>query len=226
MFGQQHSIRQCVQNATLCGTDYNQELIMAIRRKILMQKPILILDLDGVLANFYKGLAKAYGVPYAWPKPRMASDGIPIEDAFNLPGPWHEVCDQSFWENLDKMPDADKIIEIVLQFFEKDRICIATSFPVDLGISTGKLDDCFHGKMVWLNKHYPWLCKNFLVGPAKHFCAAPWKWLVDDKDENVDMFRVEGGNAILLPRYWNTQHNLSEVSTGFLLGKLKQEIGL
>ena len=40
----------------------------------------------------------------------------------------------------------------------------------------------------------------------KHFCARPDALLIDDGDHNVEAFRANGGQTILVPRPWNSLH--------------------
>ena len=44
---------------------------------------------------------------------------------------------------------------------------------------------------------------------AKKFIAGPGRWLIDDKDANVEAFRAAGGQAITVPRPWNSEHGKS-----------------
>jgi hypothetical protein len=49
-----------------------------------------------------------------------------------------------------------------------------------------------------------------LIGPRKHFACRPTTLLVDDGDHNVREWRAAGGPAILVPRPWNTNHDLAD----------------
>ena len=51
--------------------------------------------------------------------------------------------------------------------------------------------------------------RQFLIGPSKHLCANPETLLIDDSDKNVDSFRKCGGQAVLVPRPWNSLHGLN-----------------
>ena len=63
---------------------------------------------------------------------------------------------------------------------------------------------------------------KFLIGFQKHFCAHSGSLLIDDYDKNINDFRQAGGNAILVPRQWNSMYKEEEN----LLTYMKIHLGL
>jgi 5'(3')-deoxyribonucleotidase len=51
-------------------------------------------------------------------------------------------------------------------------------------------------------------------------CARSDQLLIDDNDTNVERFRARGGRAILFPRPWNRNHELS----GDPMSHLREEL--
>ena len=61
------------------------------------------------------------------------------------------------------------------------------------------------GKLEWIHKYFPeWMHRQYLMGPQKHLLAGPGSLLIDDSEENVEKFRQHDGQAILVPRPWNS----------------------
>ena len=84
----------------------------------------------------------------------------------------------------------------------QENVCLLTSPTID--------PDCLAGKLEWIHEFTPkWLHRQYLVGPCKQFCAHPEALLIDDSDKNVNKFRDWGGQAVLVPRPWNTNHTLN-----------------
>jgi hypothetical protein len=120
-----------------------------------------------------------------------------------------EVTKPEFWNSFDRsdwasVPKSDEY-DMILEFAERhgrDNVCILTSPTVD--------PLCLAGKLDWIHDNLPsWLHRQFLMGPRKHFCAGPDRLLIDDADKNVSAFREHGGEAILVPRAWNSNYHLN-----------------
>lgn len=143
-----------------------------------------LLDMDGVLADFIGGLFKLRGVPRVDPT------------AFECVsrGEW-EKMDFDFWANLEPTPEFAPILGTVEEIFGRENVCLLTSPCMTRG--------CHDGKYAWIRKHLPEYKRRYLIGPAKHFCAGPNTYLVDDSDDNCDAFVKAGGQAFLVPRAWN-----------------------
>lgn len=161
---------------------------------------ICFLDLDGVLVSFYNAALSVMG---------MTRD---LADLVVPPGEWHfskyfckddnefwKKIDQTprFWQSLDKMDDADHIVETCEQLFGSN-VYLLTSPPLN--------PSAFSGKAEWVQKHYPHLYRKLFIGAAKEAFAHSGAVLVDDSDSNIEKFKKAGGKAVLVPRRWNSGH--------------------
>lgn len=174
-------------------------------RRSLATAPIelkILLDMDGVLCDFIGGYFKRNShipMPNPWPAGvwdlRVAMPGI--EFSMELP--------KAFWSDLDWMPDGQLILSTLTEEVGGENICILSSCDVP------NVGAACTGKMEWMQKHTPQFGKRYLFGPDKRFCAHTGAVLIDDKDENVDNFRADGGHAILVPRLWNSSHHRTNV---------------
>ncbi len=156
----------------------------------------VLLDMDGVLTNFHKGVCKAFHYPcvldemirYAfwedWKEKNVTGQDV------------NNICNQVFWEDLEWMHDGKEILRIVEDAYGKENIFIITLPMPNAGSWTGK--------RIWIEHMAPDYKKQLIVTQASRaFFASPNTLLIDDKQENVDEFIKAGGNAILIPRPWN-----------------------
>jgi 5'(3')-deoxyribonucleotidase len=170
----------------------------------------LFLDLDGVLVDFVGGWCKLYNVDYPYNDPKML--GIFYFTNFTkVEKPW-EKTDEEFWANLQPMPDMERILRIIENFFTPEDVCILSS-PAGKG--------SMEGKFRWVAKYLPQYKKQFLFGSTKEFAACPKRLLVDDANHNYDAWIKEGAPAILLPRPWNRLH-FAEDHLGYLYRELER----
>lgn len=177
-------------------------------------RPLLFLDMDGVIADFNTGVCKAHNVPFPYDNP--AHRGVwDMQDLWKMTASeFWAPCnnDPEFWDSLGKMHDADRIIELACQFFRVDEIAILTAPSND--------PQCVPGKRRWMQRYYPLLAGNMIFAKKKHFLAGPDRILIDDKPENVNQFTAAGGIGIYVPRPWNHLHDLSNETVPYLYAQL------
>jgi len=163
----------------------------------------LLLDVDGVLADFVGGAMVAHNKP--WPY-----SGIVGDAAWHLAKIWGIENQEfwapfgySFWRDLEKMPEADAIFKLCVAKAGRERVCFVTS-PC-------RTPGCMEGKRDWLTDHYPDVPVLFSVGrggtPPKQFCASRDAVLIDDYSPSVDKFIAWGGAAFLVARPWNRNYD-------------------
>ena len=156
----------------------------------------VLLDVDGVLADFVGGVCKFYDRenPYQYPENKGVYDIVKLLEMEPLTF-WKPLGYQ-FWKDLEKLPYADSIVEMVTDTYGEENICILTK-PCD---TVG----CADGKVAWVKEHYPQF--NYLIGSSKSWCAYPDSILFDDHWPNVRRFREKTGLAFLMPGAWNQKH--------------------
>lgn len=159
----------------------------------------VFLDMDGVIADFNKGIVEAVGLevcPFTDPKNHGVweyTDIISItRDEF-----WAH-CTSEFFEELDPTHDAHRIVNYLEGRFGRQNICILSSPPLN--------PESMVGKQRWLAKHFRQYQRQFFFGTKKGFAAHAGSLLVDDADHNIDEFSEAGGQAFLYPRPWNRAH--------------------
>lgn len=158
----------------------------------------VFLDMDGVLVDFVGGIYRAFGVPYDYgisaTKWKFYADmGLSFEE-------FDSICNIDFWARLDWMRDGRAILNTIIDKIQPiASIYLVTAPMPNPGSSTGKT--------LWVKKHISWLKERLIITQAsKALMAGPDTLLIDDKDQNVIEFQKAGGQAILVPRPWNSEY--------------------
>lgn len=158
----------------------------------------LYIDLDGVLCNFVKGcfdLFEEEFIPERWPDGEWEIGkvlGISKNHFWRIiDGGGHD-----FWANLEPLPWFDELVQLSNS--------IDPNFH--LLTSPSRNPNCSKGKMIWIQKHFGWDFRRFILASAKskHHCSGPNRILIDDKPSNIEDWIAAGGTGILFPTVWNT----------------------
>ncbi len=129
------------------------------------------------------------------------------------PGEFWGEFDQWFWAGLPESNEFKELLKLSEDIVGFENTLILTA-PVcspdqdsvsDFWCNT--TSQCMAGKYDWIVSHLPpEMHTHFSMCPVKRLCVAPDALLIDDSNKNVDEFRAAGGQAILMPRPWNTRH--------------------
>lgn len=167
----------------------------------------VLVDIDGVVADFVAGAMKLHGKPYPYGDPANRGEhGWNIEKLWDIPPHvfWSPM-EFDFWADLDPTPEADAIIKILMDEFGLSNLCFLTS-PISAS-------GCVEGKRAWVGRHFSDIPILFSVRshapestPPKQFLASDESLLIDDYTVNVENFWNAGGEAFLFPRPWNRRH--------------------
>lgn len=173
--------------------------------------------MDGVLADFLGGFYKSHGIKecvYGNPENRgiWETDEILGMDPETFWGPTNE---KGWWADLEKLPEADEMVERCFSWVGKENVCILSS--------PSESPFCVNEKKEWVRKHYPEFEKRMLFGSAKEFCASKRTLLIDDRDKNIDDFREAKGLGILWPQVWNKNYFLVDDKWGYF-ESMKKEV--
>lgn len=158
----------------------------------------VFLDVDGVLANFRKGIHDAFAKSYNY---------ATLSPKWNFWEDWPEItfemvngiCTIPFWINLEWMHDGHDISRMVLNKFQSNQIYLLTTPMPNVESATGRWQ--------WIKEQLPAYYKRTIITQApKHLLARPDTLLIDDKDQNINKFTQAGGRGCLVPRPWNRAH--------------------
>ena len=160
----------------------------------------VFLDMDGVLVDFARPAFKLHGIDYINYPPNFGWDIIGAINSVS-PHPISELefwgkMDEYFWATLPKTRLCDRLVTAAIDYFEIENVIILTS---------GGSPEAACGKLRWIKHNLP-IGMDVLIGASKHLLAGPSAILIDDCDAQVNKFREFGGEAILVPRPWNSSY--------------------
>lgn len=126
---------------------------------------------------------------------------------------WDEVTSADLWRSAPKSPQCDWLIERAASIVGREEVLIATSPTKD--------SLCHGDKVEWIWENLPsWIHRQYDITPRKWNLGKPGVILFDDHPENCEKFIEEGGEALLVPRPWNPDHELDTDDT--ILSRLNQ----
>jgi 5'(3')-deoxyribonucleotidase len=164
----------------------------------------ILLDLDGVLANFHKKVFEIFSLKdlsheiNTWDSlyVRLIFEeyGVTVSYEEARKEVWKIIGLHSFrfWSNLELLPWAQDLV----------RLC-QTHAPTFIATSTGSpvAEDSAKGKVLWIKKHFPEL--GYFLTDSKTEMSAPGVLLIDDNYDWCKTFREGPGSSYCFPRPWN-----------------------
>lgn len=153
----------------------------------------ILLDMDGVIANFIQAAIDATGVPLThgqW-------------STWNAH--WAHMEDNEFWERIARRPSFWRDVKPYPWAKQLVEMCRAVA-PV-VFCSTPVTDPkCASQKIEWLrlNGFMAQDGNDYIFTHNKGLCGHSSRLLIDDGTHNIDAFTAAGGKAILFPQPWNT----------------------
>ena len=159
--------------------------------------PDILLDLDGVCADFTRHALRAHGwTEYAidnlyanWPTGVYWLHhilGVTKTQFFKT----IEKEGEEFWATIPEYPWTRSLIARLREYG-----------PVTICTSPSLSPYSAAGKMRWMQKFD--IGANFVLTSQKHLCANQYAILIDDHQEMCDKFEDRGGKAFLVHQPWN-----------------------
>lgn len=180
----------------------------------------LFLDLDGVIVDLVSGFLKqigadSYVIPnntykmYEWDYLKNGKifniSKQQTDDLFDSPS--------DFWVDLPKYPWSDDLVDFCKTLAGVENLFILSA--------PSKGESC-KGKVEWIEKHYPELSKQIILTKHKYLCASSDHILIDDSDWKIEDFISYGGNGVIFPQQWNSNHSLSHKKINYTYNKLEE----
>ena len=156
-----------------------------IANKSSKPRPIIYIDMDGVLADFFGDVARHHGVKN-WRQARKQRRSInsKIDKIAKKPG---------FFLHLPKLPNADRLIATVVQLAGRYSIL---SSPMLITVEQSSKE-----KTEWLEQHIKQQPRSIIYDHEKFKFARQADGtpniLIDDYDTNIKLWEANGGIGIL-----------------------------
>jgi 5'(3')-deoxyribonucleotidase len=179
-----------------------------------MKKQNILLDMDGVLADFLGGTIKVLNRDY--------HKSITIEQYASEFGQWgiydyYGITVEQMWESIDKTPDFWYRLNPMP--WGRELYSFLKEFGEVTILTTPNLDpSCASQKLKWLNGYLGIQSNAVFLGARKYLMAGNGI-LIDDYAKNVQSFKDAGGEAILIPSNWNTNGLTFEVIRDTILNR-------
>jgi 5'(3')-deoxyribonucleotidase len=156
----------------------------------------IYIDMDGVLADFEKGITKVMPM---FGKNTASLDNIDMWKYVNK--------NKAFWETLKPLSNCFKLIKLIEDKFPKATKNILTAIPNDeKKFKTLILSPSKDGKSKWISKYLPQF-KNkiiFCLRKEKQNYSEIDSLLIDDNKTTIKEWNEKGGIGIL---YSNSNYN-------------------
>lgn len=159
-------------------------------------KPTVYFDLDGVLADWVAGVARAFGREAS--SLRQADMESRIHEALGVSKGrlWRTVdaLGAQFWADLPPFPDGLRAWQEMRKLRARGLDLLVLTSPSMDPRSAG-------GKAQWVAQHLGHGTTDLVVTRQKWKSARPTALLVDDRKKVLDPWTAHGGQGILMPRF-------------------------
>lgn len=134
-------------------------------------RKIIYFDMDGVLVDFYL---------------RAKDINAPSKTQF-----WKQVSKIgiSFWTSMNEIKGMKDIV-LALNFLDVETNVLSKLPITDSG-------NALAGKALWLSQHYPNIFTHVILTKGNKRAFAKDCLLIDDKEANVESWKLKGGEAYL-----------------------------
>jgi 5'(3')-deoxyribonucleotidase len=175
----------------------------------MTDKPIILLDMDGVIVDFIGGIIRSHDLkitPDDWSSFHWYRSTGMTDAEF-----WKPTYHVGWWHQLDEYQWSRNLFED-LRHDHRVIFCTASSQNANTPSE----------KVRWLRAH-DYLTResqDFQIGRNKWLNAKSGAILIDDCDEYVQEYRDAGGKAVLFPQPWNDNREYTDDRIGFVRGEL------
>lgn len=163
---------------------------------------VILLDMDGVLADFVSAAIGVCGLP-------LKHDEVDQWDFF-LP----YMTAEEFWQKIDAVPGFwSNVIQPYPWAPEIVALCKENAKQVVFASAPCNHPNSAEGKIRWLRRHFFMERdrNDYMLGPDKYLMAKPGRVLIDDNENNCVAFNTEGGHSVLFPQPWNLNDGMDPV---------------
>ena len=164
-------------------------------------KPTVYLDMDGVLADFFGGVEKLYGVEHWKQLTNDKTKDLKKEVIDRITG-------TDFFATLPKFSTADALIDMVKQF-------TGGTFSINTSPLRGDNENSGKYKKVWISNNIEQPAEIIVTGRkesyAKNKASGTPNILIDDRPVNIQRWQAAGGYGIL---YQANRDSLDKVKKG------------
>ena len=164
-------------------------------------KPTVYIDMDGVLADFFGGVEKLYGVSH-WKELTSDKTKDLKQEVIN------KITGTDFFATLPKFDSADALIDMVKDY-------TGGKFSINTSPLRGDNENSGKYKKVWISNNIEQPDEIIVTGRkeafAKDKASGTPNILIDDRPTNIQRWEAAGGHGIL---YQANRDPLTKVKKG------------
>ena len=174
---------------------------------------MIYVDSDSTTHNWHKACCELFNHPYIFDDPKFTcktTDGLGLTNK-QL---WEKIDSQKekFWSEMEPLPWFEDLIKLVNQY---DEWRFLTSPSLSCYAASGKV--------LWFQKYFGKHFKKYIITPKENKpLLAYHNVLIDDMDENCELFTKAGGHSIVFPGVHNSNNNLLDKRLEHVREKLEQ----
>ncbi len=174
-------------------------------------KPTVYLDMDGVLADFFGGVEKMYGVEHWKQLTNDKTKDLKKEVIDRITG-------TDFFATLPKFPTADGLIEMVKKF-------TGGKFSINTSPLRGDHENSGKYKKVWISNNIEQPDDIIVTGRKESYAkdkgTGTPNILIDDRPVNIQKWQAAGGYGILYQANRDSLNKVKEGLEGY--GKIQRD---
>ena len=188
----------------------------------------ILLDLDGVLADFDKGACYAHGIspqkmielrtPGDWYLPTVFAK-CKQQSVMSVEEFWQPITrgGAEFWVNLKEFSWHRELVLFISSLKNTEDFHIITA--------PSQCPTSYTGKVRWIKKQYGAGFDRFAITPHKEIFAQPGVLLIDDREENINKFVAAGGEGLIFPSQGNSLHLFADDPMTYVRKMLAEKVG-
>jgi len=195
-------LEDCKYGRYYCSTDKKYKCRTGPKQSRVTEqeqnKPIVFVDMDGVIADFFTEYAKMAGV----------KDGNYRKIPRNMITPTlNKMIGTDFFNRLPKIATADRLIQLVVKYTGGDYSILSSPLRGDKNNSA-------KWKKIWLKNNMQIQPRNVIITSRKEVYAVSngvKNILIDDRGANIERWQAAGGHGI---KYQADEDSLQKVADG------------
>lgn len=166
----------------------------------MIEKKTFFLDMDGVICDLSLGLIKLLNKKY---HKSLTIEEYALKCGKYKVEEYYELTNKDFFEIIKK--DDNFWLDLPVTSYGHELYKNLCNIAKEVIIVTKPVYDykCAAQKLEWLNYHFNIKSDKVFIG-AKKYLMAGNGILVDDYEKNINEFKENNGDAILIPSSWNT----------------------
>ncbi|MBT5018901.1 hypothetical protein OAF98_01380 [Planctomicrobium sp.] len=167
----------------------------------MILKPIIFLDMDGVLFDFVAAFGKVLNIPDIEERLTPGVRNIAPQIGMTKDEMWEKISlhGSSFWQEMPEYPWFHELVDLVEDYSSEWYILS----------SPARSSDSLKGKLESLKRMFGERFRRYILTPNKRLLAGRNRILIDDYERHCEEFENNGGKAILFPRQWNSHHGMA-----------------